>query len=76
MQLTHNSEVKEDIITRCFGTVRQSLGVDDFKKIQIPIKTIKEQKEIINKITTRYNTIKEEQLELSKVIEEELNYEI
>ena len=76
LQLTHNSEVKEDIITRCFGTVRQSLGVDDFKKIQIPIKTIKEQKEIINKITTRYNTIKEEQLELSKVIEEELNYEI
>jgi len=76
LQLMHNREVKEDIITRCFGTVRQSLGVDDFKKIQIPVKSLEEQKKIVDKIYGKYEYIKNEQLGLSNILDNEFNFEV
>lgn len=76
LQMINNAEVKEDIVTRCFGTVRQSLGVEDFKKIQIPIKTLEEQKDIVCKIKKKYDEIKEKEINLDKLIERQLNYEI
>lgn len=71
LQIMHNTEVKEDIITRCFGTVRQSLAIDDFDKIQIPIKTLAEQRRIVEQITSRYDMIQKEQFNLSELIESE-----
>ncbi len=71
LQMMHNTEVKEDIITRCFGTVRQSLGVDDFGKIQIPKKDIDEQKIIVQSIVSKYNNIQNLKNEFSDLIEQE-----
>lgn len=71
LQIMHNAEVKEDIITRCFGTVRQSLGVNDFGKIQIPIKSIEEQKTIVQSIVDRYDHIQKLKSDFADLIEKE-----
>lgn len=71
--LSHNSEVKNDIITRCFGTVRQSLRIEDFNQIQIPIKTLDEQKAIVNEIIDKHKAIQSLQDSLAFFIEEQLN---
>ncbi len=69
LQLMHNPEVKEDIITRCFGTVRQSLGVDDFLKIQVPVLNLTSQKEIVSQTVERINLINESRADLANHLE-------
>lgn len=71
LQIMSNTEVKEDIITRCFGTVRQSLGVNDFDKIQIPIKSLEEQEQIVNSIFSKYSNIQKLKREFADFIEQE-----
>ncbi len=69
LQMMYNAEVKEDIITRCYGTVRQSLSVNDFGKIQIPIKTKKEQKKIVDTIVEKINEIQKLRSDFSEFTE-------
>ncbi|WP_338947446.1 N-6 DNA methylase [Fusobacterium nucleatum] len=69
LQLRYNLEIKDDIKTRCYGTVRQSLSVDDFTKIQIPIKSLEEQLKIVNEILNINKDILKFKEKLSNSIE-------
>lgn len=56
LQIKHNQEVIEDIAERSYGTIRQNLSKEEFKKVQIPALDISEQEKIINEINTIYNS--------------------
>jgi Type I restriction-modification system methyltransferase subunit len=49
LQIRHNIDVIEDINDRSYGTVRQSLGKDDFLSLQIPDLPVVEQRKIVTR---------------------------
>lgn len=63
LQIKHNPEVLEDIAERAYGTIRQSLSKDEFKKVQIPDLPICEQEQIVTDVNSKfelYNSLKDE----------------
>ncbi|WP_297942775.1 type I restriction-modification system subunit M/S [uncultured Campylobacter sp.] len=63
LQIKHNPEVLEDIAERAYGTIRQSLSKDEFKKVQIPDLPICEQERIVTDVNSKfelYNSLKDE----------------
>ncbi|HEM3635126.1 TPA: N-6 DNA methylase [Streptococcus suis] len=63
LQIKHNPEVLEDIAERAYGTIRQSLSKDEFKKVQIPDLPICEQERIVADVNSKfelYNSLKDE----------------
>ncbi|MEY8292055.1 N-6 DNA methylase [Carnobacteriaceae bacterium 52-44] len=69
LQIMHNPIVKEDINKRSYGTVRQNLNFSDFSSVQIPIKSLEEQEQIVNSILGKMNIIKEKEIELNNILE-------
>ena len=63
LQIKHNPEVLEDIAERAYGTIRQNLSKDEFKKVQIPDLPIYEQERIVTDINSKfekYSSLKNE----------------
>lgn len=54
LQIRHNPEVLEDIAERTYGTIRQNLSNDEFKKVQIPDLPIHEQEKIVADINSKF----------------------
>jgi len=67
-QLTKNNDVIEQIISRCSGTVRQSLNEEDFLEIEIPICDYDMQLKITNTLNSNYEKYKKSQDLLFKTI--------
>lgn len=68
-QLTKNDDVIEQIISRCSGTVRQSLNEEDFLEIEIPICDYETQNKIIRTLQNNYKKYKDTEKMLLKKID-------
>ncbi len=64
--LLKTKELKDRIREFAFGSVRQTVNFDDFCKIQIPLPSLDEQKNLVSKAEIKKNEIKQ----LEKQIEE------
>lgn len=65
LQIRHNPEVLEDIAERAYGTIRQSLSNDEFKKVQIPDLPIHEQEKIVADINSKFELYSSLKVELN-----------
>lgn len=54
LEIKYNSTVQQDIASRVYGTIRQSLSPDEFKKLQIREIPIEEQRKIVNTVTKKF----------------------
>lgn len=65
LQIRHNPEVLEDIAERTYGTIRQNLSNDEFKKVQIPDLPIHEQEKIVADINSKFELYSSLKVELN-----------
>ncbi len=65
LQIRHNPEVLEDIAERTYGTIRQNLSSDEFKKVQIPDLPIHEQEKIVADINSKFELYSSLKVELN-----------
>lgn len=55
LEIKYNPIVQQDIASRAYGTIRQSLSADEFLKLQIRNIPICEQTEIVKKIRSKFD---------------------
>ena len=64
LEIKYNQEVIDDINERAYGTIRQSLSVTDFLKLQIRDIDIEKQKAVVNNFKSKYKKFRKLEEEL------------
>lgn len=64
LEIKYNQEVIDDINERAYGTIRQSLSVTDFLKLQIRDIDIEKQKVVVNNFKSKYKKFRKLEEEL------------